>query len=107
METESDCTKVGRSGRGPTRLMSPSITFHNWGISSRRARRRNFPTRVTRESWAEAQTGPGALRVCDHAPELVDLEWASIGVRLASLRGGLASVPVAPTASTVDADTDL
>ena len=35
-----------RSGRGPTRLISPRITFHSSGNSSRLIRRRKAPKRV-------------------------------------------------------------
>ena len=38
------------SGRGPTRLMSPTTTFHNCGSSSSLNRRRKPPNRVTRGS---------------------------------------------------------
>src|SRR2546421_329028 len=36
----------GRSGRGPTRLMSPVKTFQNCGSSSMRVLRKNLPMRV-------------------------------------------------------------
>src|SRR5947199_21850 len=50
-------TNSGRSGRGPTRLMSPRSTFHNWGSSSRWVRRRRRPTGVTRGSPGVDQQG--------------------------------------------------
>ena len=51
----------GRSGRGPTMLMSPISTFKNWGSSSSRVRRKNLPTRVMRGSPAVATTIPVSL----------------------------------------------
>ena len=46
----ASATNSGRSGRGPTRLMSPRRTFQSCGSSSSRVRRRNRPTGVTRVS---------------------------------------------------------
>ena len=43
-------TNSGRSGRGPTRLMSPRKMFHSWGNSSMCSFRSTRPTRVTRGS---------------------------------------------------------
>jgi predicted metal-dependent hydrolase len=48
------------SGRGPIKLISPRITFHNCGNSSRRVRRNTRPTRVIRGSSACAKCTPGA-----------------------------------------------
>ena len=50
--------KTGRSGRGPTKLMSPSSTLNTWGISSMRVLRMKLPTRVTRSSFGLAHTAP-------------------------------------------------
>jgi hypothetical protein len=41
----------GKGGRGPTRLMSPTRTFHNCGSSARLYFRRNFPSGVIRGSF--------------------------------------------------------
>jgi hypothetical protein len=59
---ERDCRgklvdKVGRSGRGPTMLMSPRNTLISWGSSSIRVRRTNRPIRVIRGSRSAAQIG--------------------------------------------------
>src|SRR5947209_9192153 len=51
-------TSPGRSGRGPTKLMSPTKMFQSCGSSSIAVARRNLPTRVIRGSCAEACTGP-------------------------------------------------
>ncbi len=48
----------GRSGRGPTRLISPRSTFTACGSSSRCQRRSTRPTRVTRGSAGGDQAGP-------------------------------------------------
>ena len=42
---------AGRSGRGPTRDISPRIMLSSWGNSSRLVRRRTRPTRVCRLSF--------------------------------------------------------
>ena len=41
--TENRSTKWGRSGRGPTKVMSPRKMFHNCGSSSKDVRRRIRP----------------------------------------------------------------
>ena len=51
-------TNSGRSGRGPTRLMSPIRTFQSCGSSSRRVLLRTRPTGVTRGSHPACAT-PG------------------------------------------------
>src|SRR5437899_2084707 len=51
-------TNTGRSGRGPTTLISPRRTLTNCGSSSRLKRRRNEPMGVRRSSPAAAHTGP-------------------------------------------------
>src|SRR2546430_17200974 len=43
-------TKRGRSGLGPTTLISPFKTLKNWGNSSRLVLRRKTPSRVRRGS---------------------------------------------------------
>src|SRR5579863_1919165 len=50
------CTKCGRSGRGPTTLMSPFKTLMNCGNSSRLVLRRIDPNIVFRESSALVHT---------------------------------------------------
>ncbi len=50
-----------RSGRGPTRLMSPRTTFHSWGSSSSDSRRRARPSGVMRSSPRD-QRGPAPIR---------------------------------------------
>jgi hypothetical protein len=47
---------LGRSGRGPTRFMSPRSTLNSCGSSSRRDWRRKRPTGVTRSSLRRAHT---------------------------------------------------
>ena len=49
---------AGRSGRGPTRLISPRSTLSACGSSSRRYRRSTRPTGVARASRHCARTGP-------------------------------------------------
>src|SRR6185369_16646210 len=44
-------TKCGRSGLGPTKLISPFKMFQNCGISSTRILRMMRPTRVVRVSF--------------------------------------------------------
>ena len=51
-------TKNGRSGRGPTKLMSPRRKLMHWGISSKCRARSTRPTGVTRGSAPLAHTGP-------------------------------------------------
>ena len=51
------------SGLGPTRLMSPRSTFHNWGNSSRLVARSHRPTRVRRT--ASGNRSPLASRCSD------------------------------------------
>ena len=46
-----------RSGRGPTRLMSPFSTFHNCGNSSIRYLRMVLPNGVMRSSFSEERRG--------------------------------------------------
>ena len=46
---------VGRSGRGPTKLISPRSTLKICGISSIRILRMMPPMKVTRGSLTEAQ----------------------------------------------------
>ena len=50
-------TNTGRSGRGPTMLMSPMSTLMNWGSSSNDERRRKRPSGVARLSPRLAQMG--------------------------------------------------
>ena len=54
-------TKNGRSGRGPTRLISPLRILNTCGNSSKRVRRRNRPTFVIRSSLSLASTGPDSF----------------------------------------------
>src|SRR5450759_1850293 len=58
------CASSGRSGRGPTTLMSPRRTLMNWGTSSRPVLRINRPARVMRGSSSpllrHAPVGPSA-----------------------------------------------
>ncbi len=49
---------TGRSGRGPTMLISPLSTFQSCGSSSMRVFRMNRPTRVTRGSFSSANLAP-------------------------------------------------
>ena len=50
--------KTGRSGRGPTKLISPLSTFQSCGISSRRVFLMKLPTLVTRASFSLANWAP-------------------------------------------------
>src|ERR1035438_6083955 len=49
-----------RRGRGPTKLISPFITFHSWGISSRLERRSRRPKVVSR-SLSESRLPSASL----------------------------------------------
>ena len=60
MMRASCSVKQGRSGRGPTRLMSPRRTLSSCGSSSMRWARMKAPTRVMRGSRSVAQRGPAA-----------------------------------------------
>src|ERR1035437_9416612 len=59
-------TKRGISGRGPTRLISPLITFHIWGSSSILYLRSILPTRII------AGGNAAAGHACAHGAELPD-----------------------------------
>ena len=71
----TDSTKRGRSGRGPTRLISPRSTFQSWGNSSMLVCRSQSPIRVHALVMIG---GPDrsrlALGVALHASELDDAE---------------------------------
>ena len=70
-------TSSGRSGRGPTRLISPRSTLTICGSSSRCSRRSTRPTRVVRASRHAARIGPVRLSApVDHGAELQDAEHA-------------------------------
>ena len=72
---ENRSTKCGRSGRGPTSVMSPRRMFHSWGSSSSDVRRRKRPTGPTRSSLGDRPVG-GRLGLVDraHRPELEAVE---------------------------------
>ena len=72
-------TKYGRSGRGPTKLISPLRMLTSWGISSMRYLRRKRPADVMRASSSSASTGPQALLgILDHRAQLVDAERSHV-----------------------------
>src|SRR5674476_395680 len=64
---------AARSGRGPTRLMSPLSTLMNWGSSSRENLRRNRPTRVRSASLRSAApaAGEGVVHRIDRLSGLI------------------------------------
>ena len=72
-------TNSGRSGRGPTRLMSPLSTFQSCGSSSSRVLRRNRPIGVTRLSFFARPDRAGVgFGILTHRAELVDREDAAV-----------------------------
>ena len=70
--------KTGRSGRGPTRLMSPRNTFQSCGSSSSPLRRRKPPIGVVRGSLLARPDGSLALGVGHHGAELHHAEDAPV-----------------------------
>src|SRR5258707_2094027 len=75
MANSSLPTNSGRSGRGPTKLISPGRMFHNCGSSLRWLRRKDRPkvhhARVIHSRPTGASDG---FVVIAHGPNLVDRE---------------------------------
>ena len=70
--------KSGLSGLGPTRLISPRITFSNWGSSSIRHLRMVLPHRVIRSSYSDERNGSVYFGVLYHGPEFMDHEFLTL-----------------------------